>query len=576
MSNLIFSWKIGGEAGFGIKSAGLAFAKACLRAGYNLFDYTEYPSLIRGGYNTYELTVGAEPVRSAREKIDILVALNEETVKKHQAELADGAAVIFDSEKVKIYAARLKAKKIILASLPLGKIAKDSGGEIMVNTAAVGASLALLKLPFVLLENVLAEIFSGKKDLIKLNIAASRAGYEYIKNNYQNSGFKISLPVLKSKSRIFIPGNEAAALGALAAGLNFFAAYPMTPATSILQYLAARAVKENLIVKHAEDEISVINMALGAAHVGARAMCATSGGGFALMNEGLGLNGLTETPLVLINVQRPGPATGLPTWTEQGDLQFVLRSAQGEFPRIILTPGDIEECFYETAKALNLAEKYQLPVIILLDKFLGEGAGSVPLFNANKIKIERGKLLKEKDILKDYRRYKLTADGISPRALPGMPGGLFLANSDEHNEYGYSSDDGANRTAQVDKRARKLLKAASELDKVNVCGPKEAKIALVCWGSVKSSALDGLAELEEKERKKFKLIHFNIIWPFPRASFLAAVKGAKKIVLVENNSEAQLGQLIRQETGLFIKDRILKYNGRPFFADELAGKFKKI
>jgi 2-oxoglutarate ferredoxin oxidoreductase subunit alpha len=310
-------------------------------------------------------------------------------------------------------------------------------------------------------------------------------------------------------------------------------------------------------------------------------MVATSGGGFALMSEGLGLAGVSETPLVLVNVQRPGPATGMPTWTDQGDLQFVLNTAQGEFPRIILAPGDVNECFYMTAQALNLAEKYQTPVIVLSDKFLAEGSASVPLFEDRSITIERGKLLPTTKALKNYRRYKITDDGISPRALPGTKGAIYWADSYEHTEDGFSTEEMSDRIAQVDKRARKLKTAARELAGANLYGSAKAKIMLVGWGSVKGPVLDAISMLPEAKARQIAFLHLNVLWPFPSEEVRKYLgkKGVflkKKIVLVENNSEAQLGKLLRQETGLEVDKKILRYDGRPFFADELAEQFKKL
>lgn len=582
MSNkpIKFSWKIGGEAGFGIKAAGQSFSKACMRAGYETFDYSEYPSLIRGGHNTYQITVADTPVRSVESKVDVLVALNQDTVDKHLAELNEDGAIIYDGSEVNISQAKAKNQKINLISVPLKKFAGETGGEIMRNTVAIGATLALVKLPLEIMENIVKEVFSHKPQVVEANIKAIELGYNFVKDNFK-ADFKIRLTARKNGQRLLIGGNEAIGLGALAAGLNFFSAYPMTPSTSLMLYIAGKAVEEGVVFKHAEDEISVINMALGAAHVGARAMCGTSGGGFALMSEALGLAGVSETPIVLVNVQRPGPATGMPTWTEQGDLRFVLHTAQGEFPRVVLAPGDLEECFYQTAEAFNLAEKYQLPVIILSDKFLGEGTGTTPVFDDKKIRIDRGKLLKDGKIPKDYRRYKVSSDGVSERALPGTPGAIFSADSYEHDEYGFSSETAADRVSQVDKRARKLAAAARELGGANLYGPAKARLTLVGWGSVKGPVLDALELLPKPLANKVNFLHLNTLWPFPAAAVKAALAASgifgnnKKILLVENNSTAQLGGLIRQMTGIDIKDKFLKYDGRPFSPEEIAEKIIK-
>ncbi|MDD5431218.1 MAG: 2-oxoacid:acceptor oxidoreductase subunit alpha [Candidatus Pacebacteria bacterium] len=572
--SILFNWKIGGEAGFGVKSAGLSFSKACARAGYETFDYTEYPSLIRGGHNTYQVAVSDKAVGSVSKKIDFLVALDKATIDNHSEELAEGSAIIYDGEEMELSAQEFKKKGINLISVPLNKFAAENGGRIMRNAVSVGATLALVNMPLNIMEKVIKEIFGHKPEAVEQNMKAVELGYNYVKEKYGDFNFKVKLEIRKNKERVLVSGNEALGMGALAAGMNFFTSYPMTPATSIMQFLAGEAVKEGVIIKHAEDEISVVNMALGAAHAGARAMCTTSGGGFSLMVESLGLCAITETPLVLVDVQRPGPATGMPTWTEQGDLQFVLHSAQGEFPRIILAPGDLEECFYQGAEAFNLAEKYQMPVIILSDKFLGEGTGTSPVFDAKKISVNRGKLLKESEIPEDYKRYKITADGISERTLPGMKNGMFLADSYEHDEYGYSSESAEDRVAQVDKRARKLITAAKELNGANLYGPEKAKITLVGWGSIKRPILDAMELLPEEIKSQINFLHLNIIWPFPAKQTSAILGNSKNILLIENNSQAQLGQLIRQETGIDIKEKFLKYDGRPFFPEEIAEKIK--
>lgn len=576
-----FSWKVGGEAGFGIKAAGTLFAKAAMRAGYETFDYTEYPSLIRGGHNTYQVTVSDTPVRSVESKIDILVALNQRTIDQNFGELAEASAVIFDGDEIKLSAAALRAKKIIAVPVPLKKFASETGGEIMRNTVAIGATLALTGLPLDIMEKIVKEVFAHKPGVIEANIKAIELGYNYAREHHGNKDFRIRLGGRKNGRRLLISGNEAMGAGALAGGLTFFSAYPMTPSTSLMLYIAGKAVREGVVFKHAEDEISVINMALGAAHVGARAMCCTSGGGFALMGETLGLAGVSETPIVIANVQRPGPATGMPTWTEQGDLRFVLHTAQGEFPRIVLAPGDLEECFYQTAAALNWAEKYQLPVIILSDKFLGEGTGTVPYFDDAKVKIERGKLLAAGKIPADYRRYKVTADGVSPRALPGSKGAIFSADSYEHDEYGFSSEAADEREAQVEKRARKLEAAAAELGGAKVYGPAKAKLTLVGWGSTKGPILDALELLPKRLKNKVNFLHLSVIWPFPAKAVKAALAtpgifaADKKVLLIENNSTAQLGGLLRQATGIDIKNKMLKYNGRPFFPEEIASRIMK-
>lgn len=574
MSRYIVSWKIGGEAGFGIKSAGLMFAQIATRAGYEVFDYDEYPSLIRGGHNTFQATVSAAPVSSTAEQVDVLVALNKETVDRHSHELSHGAAVIYDPAGFTIPASKaLHENNIKLVKVPLSQIALAAKGQqVMRNTVALGATQALLGLPLSLLSAVIKKNLAHKSQLLAANLSAASGGYEYVKKHYADIDFKINLTVKKNSQRMLITGNEAIALGALAAGVQFYAAYPMTPASSVLHFLASHASSQRVVVKHAEDEISVINMALGASHVGARAMIGTSGGGFSLMVEALGLAGITETPLVILNAQRPGPATGLPTWTEQADLRFVQYAAQGEFPRIILAPGDTDECFYLTAGAFNWADRYQMPVIILSDKFLSESHRTTPVFDLKPVTVNRHQAIMNADKLrrmKKYRRYQITDSGISPRSVPGQLGGLYLANSDEHDEYGYSNEEAANRIEQVRKRARKFQLAAAELPGPRLYGPANAKTTIVGWGSVKGPVLDAMSWLPPKLARKINFLHLNVLWPFPSEQVFKVLRRSRNVLLVENNSTAQLGQLIRQQTGVYIHHRLLKFDGRPFYPAEI-------
>ncbi len=571
------SWKIGGEAGFGIKSAGIMFGKIFMRAGYEIFDYTEYPSLIRGGHNTYQLLVDTRPTNSVTRQVDVLVALNQETVNKNKAELVDGGAIIYDSNKLKIPASSIQDKTILALGVPLTDLAKSAGGELMRNVVALGASLALVDQNLTIANKVVTEIFSKKGEItVANNLKAIKSGFDWVKKNFTGR-FICNLPTLPAKDNILISANESLALGALTAGLNFFVAYPMTPSSSILHYLAGIAETVGIVVKHAEDEIAVINMALGAAHAGARAMVATSGGGFALMTESLGLASITETPLVIVEVQRPGPATGLPTWTEQGDLQFMLHAAQGDFPRIIIAPGDANEAYAIGAQALNLAEIYQMPIIILSDKFIAEGNSTVKRFSGVNIKINRGKLLTAAQLksIKNYRRYKLTSDGISPRALPGMAGGLHIANSDEHDAYGFSEESSVNRNEQVAKRQKKLAVFYKTMPDPLVYGEAKAKKTVVIWGSTKGVVLDAYSQLDAKTKKKIRIVQYQYLWPLAKDFTKQLLKNPNSVLVVENNSNGQLANLIAQETGIVIKNRLLKADGRPFFREEIINALKK-
>src|SRR3989338_5685644 len=519
MSRYLISWKVGGEAGFGIKSAGLTFAKVCKRAGYFVFGYDEYPSLIRGGHTTYQVTVSESPVASTAEEVDILVALNKDTFTRHAKELNHGSVVIYDKTAAPITLTEAqKEMHIKLVHIPLALLTEQAKGQpVMRNTISLGASQAVIGLPFSMLASVITQTFGHKSALIETNITAARLGYDYVRKEYPKLDFKTKLWNKPDGKELLLTGNDAIALGALAADLRFYVAYPMTPSSSILHYLAGKASAQKLVVKHAEDEISVINMALGASHAGVRAMVGTSGGGFSLMVEAQGLAGITETPIVIVNAQRPGPATGLPTWTEQGDLRFVMHAAQGEFPRIVLAPGDHAECFYMTAKAFNWADRYQVPVILLSDKFLAESYRTVQDFNDSLVKIDRAKSVMSDSALarmKNYKRYAVTETGISPRSVPGQANGVYLANSDEHDEFGYSTEESAMRIAQVRKRAAKFALAAKTLNGANLYGDPKAKTTVVAWGSMKGPVQDAIHWLPDKLRDRINFLHLNILWPF--------------------------------------------------------------
>jgi 2-oxoglutarate/2-oxoacid ferredoxin oxidoreductase subunit alpha len=571
------SWKIGGEAGFGIKSAGMMFGKIFMKAGYEIFDYTEYPSLIRGGYNTFQLMVDVESAKSVTYHVDILIALNQQTITESLDEVSVNGVVIYDSAKVKLSPAKAKTKKINALGLPLGELAKQAGNQLMRNVVAIGATLALVDQNLTIANRVVKNNFKSKgQKIVDQNIKALKLGFDYTKQNYKQD-FICCLKNLKANDNILISANESLALGSLAAGLNFYVAYPMTPSSSILHFLASTAVKTGTVVKHAEDEIGVINMALGAANAGARTMVATSGGGIALMTESLGLAALTETAIVMVNVQRVGPATGMPTWTEQADLQFMIHAAPADFPRIIIAPGDTQEAFEIGAEAMNIAEIYQTPVIIISDKLIAEGNTTVSKFSTKNIKINRGKLLNQAQLskIKNYRRYKLSADGISPRTIPGMKGGLYIANSDEHDDYGFSCEESKNRIDQVHKRQAKLDNFAKKMPQPKIYGNPKAKKTVVFWGSNKGVLLDAYNRLERKYQQKIKIMQLQYIWPFPTKFVTDVLTKSKDILLIENNSNAQLGNLIAQETGILIKNKFLKYDGRPFYREEIIQKLKQ-
>lgn len=577
------SWKIGGEAGFGIKNSGEIFSRTCTRSGYFVFGYSEYPSLIRGGHNTYQANVAKHTIESNKETVDILIALNRETIEMHESELSQGAVVIYDATKV--------AEKDLAATgdvgytrigIPLTQLAKTKGGaDLMRNTVALGASIALLQAEWGMFIQVLEDIY-GKKgaEIFKGNVAAAEAGRDALLEQLPESPFVSISKQAGNPDRMLMTGNDAVSLGAIAGGLQMYVAYPMTPASSVLHTLAAAGDKYGIVVKHAEDEISVINMAIGASFAGVRSMIGTSGGGFALMGEGFGLSCITETPLVVFEAMRPGPATGLPTWSDQGDLRFLMHAAQGEGERVIIAPGDLQECYDATKHALYLSEKYQLPVIVLSDKVLGESHLTSDLFiDEEPITNKRYSLYEPSDapdtVQAEYHRYAITDSGISPRALPGQPGGLHLANSDEHDPYGYSDESVENRNAQVEKRKRKLDRLTEELPQPIMYGAETAEITFVGWGSVKGPVRDAMRILHGMGIST-NFLHLQYLVPFPAEYIALKLSKLGTTLLVENNSDAQLAGLIKQYTGHSLPNKLLKYDGRPFWPEEIVRETQKV
>jgi len=571
---------VGGEAGAGITRSGFLFAKACLRGGLYVFGANDYQSLIRGGHNFYVVHVSDHEVYSQADIVNLLIALNKETIFLHRDELSPGAGVIYDGDKSSINAQELGRNDVNLYPVPLSETVKTlQGPQIMKNTVALGAAVALLDYELELLSQVLRDTF--KPETAKLNIEAAKQGYNYAKEKYCNSfSYKLQKTASAGKKRIFLTGNEAIGLGALSAGLKFYAAYPMTPATPLLHFLAPLERKYKMVVLQAENEIAAINMVAGASYAGARSMTATSGGGFCLMSEGLGMIGMTETSPVIVLVQRPGPSTGLPTYTAQGDLRFVLHASQGEFPRVVIAPGDVEECYYLTADAFNLAEKFQIPALIILDKYLAESHGTAEPFDQSRIRIDRGKIVDAEVYAgtDEYKRHKLTKNGVSPRAFPGTKGAIVRTNADEHEEFGYTTEDPKLTTQMNDKRFRKLDALIKELEgheTVKLYGPKEADATVIGWGSTKGPIREAM-KLLENDGLNVNYLQIVYLMPFPAARVRETLQSATKTVVVENNKTSQLSSLIREHLLVNVDHKILKYDGRPFNPGALAQSIKEL
>ncbi|MFC1910076.1 2-oxoacid:acceptor oxidoreductase subunit alpha [Chloroflexota bacterium] len=557
---------VGGEAGQGVQSVGFLLSKALARGGYHVFADQDYESRVRGGHNFFRIRAGEKKVEAISETLDILVALNRESIELHRGEVAGAGVIIYDGEKNEINPSDKK-----LFSVPLEKLAEKAGGSIMINTVAFGAALGLVAYDTAIMGEVLRHRFP-KKAVADNNVKAATAGYKYAQKNYK--GEFLRLNTISDIKRMLITGNDALALGAIAAGCKFMSAYPMTPASSIMEYFAAKSEEMGLVMVHAEDEIAAVNMAIGAGYAGVRAMTATSGSGFCLMVEGLGMAGITETPVVIVDAQRPGPAVGLPTRTEQGDLQFVLYAHQGDFPRAVLAPATVEDNFWMAVKAFNLAEKYQLPVIILTDHHLASSYATVDRFDHSKVVIERGTFFQRgKGRKEEYKRYKVTPSGVSPRALPGQKSVLVVADSDEHDEFGHMIEEAHIRTEQVQKRLRKIFGLKNDMELPQIYGHKKAEVTLIGWGGT-CGAIREASDILNKDGIKVNVLQLNELWPFPGETVISALGNTNKAFVIESNAVGQLARLIRTETGKEVS-KILKFDGRPFTPADIVQRIKK-
>lgn len=585
-----FLWKIGGEAGFGIMTTGLIFAKKAARMGYHVYDYNEYPSLIRGGHNTYEVLVSEDEVFMSQQKTDLLVCLNKATFELHKHRLTQESIVVFDSQDFEVD----PSTALRVVNLPFKQILKDEEGiPVMMNNIALGASLALMNWDLDILFQIIEQTFAKKgQEVIDKNKKVAQRGYDHVKKGYL-SMVTGNFPKRESEPKLVVTGNDAFCLSAIVADCRLYSAYPMTPTSTVLTTMASYAETTGMIVRHAEDEISVINTAIGAAWAGVRSAVGTSGGGFALMVESLSYSGVAEIPVVIFLGMRPGPATGMPTWTEQGDLLFAVHAGHGEFPKIVLAPGTVEEMYQLTAKAFDLADIYQTPVIIIADKLLCESHQSVSevKFKAfsQKYKIDRGKIINQvtSNKIQDtnnsqitnnkYLRYKLEEDGISPMLIPGVAGIYYQSNSYEHLEDGHTTEESKPRKDQVDKRNRKsmtYLKNHFQLPQI-IGDLKNSSIVFVSWGGNFGPIVEAMRLLREKSVST-AYIHFTHVYPIDEEKIKSLFAMEKRYILIENNSHAQFGRLLRQEVGVNIKEKLLKYDGRPIWPEEIVDYVSKL
>jgi 2-oxoglutarate ferredoxin oxidoreductase subunit alpha len=552
---------LSGEAGQGIQTIESLLTYILKREGYYVFATKEYMSRIRGGSNSTEIRVSSRPVNSFVEKIDILIPLSKNSVTHLGKRVSDNTFIVADNES-------LKLEMDNLIDVPLLKIANDLGNPIFANVVAVGVVLGLFGIRIKTIEDYLIETFGQKgKEIVEGNIQAASKGYQIGKELRDKGKIVIDIETNDQlKEDLLLSGTDAVALGALAGGCDSVFAYPMTPGTGVLTAMANFSKDFDIVVEQAEDEIAAINMALGSWYAGGRAMVTTSDGGFALMEEGVSLAGMIESPVVIHLGQRPAPATGLPTRTAQEALNLVIHAGHGEFPRIVYAPGTLEQAFYLTQKAFNMADKYQVPVFILTDQFFVDSYSNVKKFDLSDIKIE--KHFVETD--EDYKRYDLSkaVKGVSPRGIPNFGKGLIVVDSDEHDEYGHITENLEIRVKMVDKRLKKFEAINDEIISPELVGDEDYEYLIVCWGSNYHVVKEAIESIKDK---KIAMLHFSQVFPLDKDA-VKYLENAKKVIDVENNATGQFARLFKAETGVSIDSKILKYNGMPFSVEELKIK----
>ncbi len=599
LSRREFSWVLGGPQGGGINASAEVYAKALARGGLHVFANIEFHSNIMGKHSYYRVTASPVPVHSHVDDIHMLVALDQESLfgdapeRKHYPshtghvhQVAPGGGIIYDAD-LKLDPAQFGRDDIHLYPIPFFELLEQAlkqvgkGGQsrkyiVMRNTVALGASIGISGYDEELLFDAIHDEFKGRKaEAAEMNVAAVRVAAAYARSQFSARSTRplAPIPVDQRQRRMLIKGFQAVGIAKLKAGLGLQTYYPISPATDESVYLEAKGPEYQCTVIQCEDEIASINMAIGAAHMGVRAATSTAGPGFALMSEGFGFAAITEAPGPVVFLwQRGGPSTGLPTRTEQADLQFALHPAHGDFPHIVVAPGDIQEAFADSFESFNWADRYQVPVVVLLEKFLASSLFTIDPIDMSPFKIDRGLIHQADGDGNGYRRHALTADGISPRTLPGMPGGIFSTTSDEHDPEGHITEGIDNRIAMMRKRMGKLDTAAREIpasNKVTLHGPRQADLTLVGWGATKGAILDAMADLEEDGRT-VNFLQIRLMRPFPADAVSGILRNARLTVLIENNYSAQLGALIAEQTGVVLDHQVLKYDGRPFSRNEIV------
>jgi 2-oxoglutarate/2-oxoacid ferredoxin oxidoreductase subunit alpha len=572
---------IAGAAGDGLDRTGDTLARTAARLGLHLYTYNSYQSLIRGGHTWLRLRLSEEKVDNHGDHLNVLMALNQDSLERHAHEVEKGGAILFNSARFQCDPS-LVPEGVRVVPLPVPDLTARLGKlpPVMQNTAALGALLHLVGFELDVTADILSETFKKKgPEVIEQNVGVLRAGHEYAAREFRALGYEWRF---SRKARPVVTGNLMIALGAAAGGCKFYSAYPMSPASFILHWLASHSEKLGVLVKQAEDELAVVNLAIGAGHAGARAMCATSGGGFALMTEAIGMAGMLETPVVVVNVQRGGPSTGLPTKTEQGDLNQAIGASQGDFPRVIVAPTSALDCYDTAVESLNLAEAFQLPVIVVSDLLLGEHRSTIdPERISPDVPIERGEwasgLRPENTLNGGFKRYALTPSGISPRGRPGTPGLIHTSGTDDHDERGILiSDEHTNaavRRKMHEKRMRKMEGVRRRLRPPALEGPTEAAVTLIGWGSTWSVIGEAAAQLT-REGTVTNQLQFKYLHPFHGPEARAILERCRRTIVVENNFSGQFARHLRAESGFTVDHVLTRYDGEPFEPAYIAKRVK--
>jgi 2-oxoglutarate ferredoxin oxidoreductase subunit alpha len=585
------SWMIGGPQGTGVDSSANLFARSCVAGGLWIFGKREYHSNIMGEHSYFQIRVSDKPVGSHLDPVHLLATFEDSTARIHAHELVPGGALIYDPTVTHPENLNLP-KDVLLVPLDyaevLRQVAADTGESfsklvIMKNTISVAASCALLEFDEAIIERALGGIFTGRKaKLVPMNMTVAKKAYSFIKKEYIDK-FPYKLQEVHNvPKRLVLTGTNSVALGKLKAGCRFQTYYPITPASDESVYLEGLP-EYGMLVMQCEDEIASVEQTIAAAIMGVRASTSTSGPGFSLMAEGIGWAGMNEVPIVVVNYQRGGPATGLPTRHEQGELFFSIHFAHGEFPRLVIAPADHEEYFYDAFEAFNYADRYQTPVVLLTDKNIGNNTQSVLPFDESKLKIDRGKIATKEDLNRNsidgmYKRFLHTESGVSPRTIPGTKGGIFWMTGDEHDELGHIDESAANRVPMHEKRMRKLELMAREIpekEQVRFFGDPKAEITILSWGSPKGAILDALPKLK-KEGISVNFLQVHLIWPFPVKAVTRILEKTKTIIDIEMNYTGQMASLLRRETGIEVDHKVLKWNGRPISETEVFNAVREI